>query len=247
MNARCLAALPLMVSLLAGCGDDSSSSSPGTDAGSGGTGGQDGSDGCPTVCDDGNDCNGLETCVEGACQGADDLADGSRCSGPSSDQAYVCSAGQCQESQCGDGFVDPFNAEVCDDGNTTPDDGCEPDCLSTVGAVDPDNVITLKEREGVAVTDVPVQLGRPFARGEIATHPQALVNGTPVLTQADVKSRWEDGSVKHAILAFVVSEIPANGSMEVTFQAQAEGKGPPNPKLVQQPDVVMGGMECECV
>jgi len=24
-------------------------------------------------------------------------------------------------------------------------------------------------------------------------------------------------------------------------------KGPPNPKLVQQPDVVMGGMECECV
>ena len=27
----------------------------------------------------------------------------------------------------------------------------------------------------------------------------------------------------------------------------ASGKGPPNPKLVQQPDVVMGGMECECV
>jgi cysteine-rich repeat protein len=38
--------------------------------------------------------------------------------------AGVCSAGVCQAARCGDGKVEA--GEVCDDGNTTPVDGCEP-------------------------------------------------------------------------------------------------------------------------
>jgi cysteine-rich repeat protein len=31
---------------------------------------------------------------------------------------------------CGDGLVDP--EETCDDGNSAPSDGCEPDCTETI-------------------------------------------------------------------------------------------------------------------
>jgi len=34
-------------------------------------------------------------------------------------------------SRCGDGIVDPGAGEQCDDGNTVPGDGCEPDCRVT--------------------------------------------------------------------------------------------------------------------
>jgi len=38
----------------------------------------------------------------------------------------TCQAGQCQAAECGDGKVE--GSEECDDGNTIPADGCEPDC-----------------------------------------------------------------------------------------------------------------------
>jgi len=36
----------------------------------------------------------------------------------------------------------------------------------------------------------PLRFARAFVQGEIAAFPGACVNGTPVLTQADVKQRW---------------------------------------------------------
>src|SRR5262245_32286854 len=66
------------------------------------------------------------------------------------------------------------------------------------------NSITIVERSGVTTASYPVQIGRPFVQGEIPHFPQAVVGGQPLLTQADVKSRWPDGSVKHAILSFVL-------------------------------------------
>jgi len=82
------------------------------------------------------------------------------------------------------------------------------------------NSMTIVERAGVTTTNYPVQIGRPFVAGEIANSPQAIVNGTPVTTQADVKQRWTDGTVKHAILSFVIPSLPSNGSVTVTFRNQ---------------------------
>ena len=62
--------------------------------------------------------------------------------------------------------------------------------------------IRTTERAGVSSTNYPVQIGRPFLQGEISNYPQAVVNGAAVLTQADVKQRYSDGSVKHAISLF---------------------------------------------
>jgi len=38
----------------------------------------------------------------------------------------VCVADACVEKGCGDGYVDEFDGEECDDGNGDPQDGCEP-------------------------------------------------------------------------------------------------------------------------
>jgi hypothetical protein len=85
------------------------------------------------------------------------------------------------------------------------------------------NSLSIKEVAGVTTANYPIQIGRPFVAGEIANYPQALVNGTAVPTQADIKQRWSDGSVKHAILAFLIPNLSSGSTVTVTFQNQSSG------------------------
>jgi hypothetical protein len=82
------------------------------------------------------------------------------------------------------------------------------------------NAITLRDASGDGVRDYPVRIGRPFLHGEIPGAPQAVVDGTPLPTQADIKTRWPDGSVKHAVLSFIVPRIASRGRVEVAFKNQ---------------------------
>src|SRR5215472_862881 len=75
------------------------------------------------------------------------------------------------------------------------------------------NLITITNRSGVVQTNYPLQFGRPFLPGAITGQPQVLINGKPVSTQADVKNRWPDGSVKFAVIAVAIPTIPASGSL----------------------------------
>ena len=80
---------------------------------------------CP---DDGNACNGEEYCNldENECDQRNRLDDGTQCG---EEPRKICIAGSCQESICGDGFVDAAAEEECDDGRDgDPDDGCRDDC-----------------------------------------------------------------------------------------------------------------------
>ncbi len=70
-----------------------------------------------------------------------------------------------------------------------------------------------------------------------------LIDGTPVATQADVKQRWPDGSVKHAILSVLVPTIPANGSVTLTFQNQADGNNTP----LSQSDMLASNFDFDAV
>ena len=66
----------------------------------------------------------------------------------------------------------------------------------------------------------PIQFGRVFLKGEIAGYPQVLVNGSAVTTQANVMNRWSDGSVKHAVISFLLPTLSANQTATFTFQNQ---------------------------
>ena len=88
------------------------------------------------------------------------------------------------------------------------------------GPADPvRNVLTLRSVSGGA-RDYPVRIGRPFAQGEITGVPCAVLNGARLPTQADVKTRWPDGSVQHAVLSFIVPRVPGMGGIEIGFVNQ---------------------------
>ena len=84
------------------------------------------------------------------------------------------------------------------------------------------NGIVLTDTSGSPQTNSPETVTRFFKPGEIPHYAQAIINGAGVLTQCDVKNRWPDGSVKFAIVSFVVSRIDSNGTL-VTFQDQTTG------------------------
>jgi cysteine-rich repeat protein len=78
-------------------------------------------------CDDGNFCNGAETCTPMGCApGTNITAD--ICMNAMGGMGR-CEAGFCVPDACGNGKFD--SGEQCDDGNTIPGDGCEPDCTFT--------------------------------------------------------------------------------------------------------------------
>ena len=65
-----------------------------------------------------------------------------------------------------------------------------------------DNSITISDLSGSTQSSRPVSVSRVFRQGDIPQFAQAVVGGTPVLTQVDVKNRWPDGSLKFAVDQF---------------------------------------------
>jgi hypothetical protein len=83
------------------------------------------------------------------------------------------------------------------------------------------NSLTVTEKAGVTTVNYPVQFGRPFVQGEISACPRAIIAGTPASAwQADVKNRWPDGSVKYAILSFLIPSLAAGSTVTITFDSQ---------------------------
>lgn len=77
------------------------------------------------------------------------------------------------------------------------------------------NFVTLSTA-GRPTLGSPVVISRVFARGEIKDYALASVNGVSLFSQCDVKTRWDDGTVQHAIVSFRADEN-LNGRVKVDF------------------------------
>ncbi len=97
----------------------------------------------------------------------------------------------------------------------------------------PADVMTYQNVSGKAQTNVPMQFGRVFIQGEILNYPQVIVNSVALPTQANVESRWPDGSVKHAIISFVMVSVAAGNTSSFTFQNQLNCNCGPGARLGQ--------------
>jgi hypothetical protein len=90
------------------------------------------------------------------------------------------------------------------------------------------NTMSLSLPTGTA-TNYPYQFGRVFKQGVIANYPQVLIDGVAQTTQADVKNRWPDGSVKFAVLSLVVPSLSTTPKT-FTFQNQVTVNSTPETK-----------------
>jgi len=73
------------------------------------------------------------------------------------------------------------------------------------------------------LVSAPLSVSQAFAQGDIPQFPQALINGSTVLTQSDVKQRWSDGSVRYAIVSFLVPSLAASATQKIYFVNQPSG------------------------
>lgn len=84
-----------------------------------------------------------------------------------------------------------------------------------------DNSVTLTERTASTQTDRPFTISRVFAQGDIANYPHPYIAGTAATTwQTDVKTRWPDSSVQHALISFKTT-LTASSSVVVDFRSNA--------------------------
>lgn len=80
------------------------------------------------------------------------------------------------------------------------------------------NCVTLHEAARLASSQRPVMIHRWFAEGEIAGYPRPFIGGVaPSAWQADVKARWDDGTVRLAYISWR-QDLSANGSVTACFE-----------------------------
>lgn len=84
--------------------------------------------------------------------------------------------------------------------------------------------VSIKNPGSKDVRDWPLQMGRAFAQGDIPNYPrlvecatQACANWEVVATQADVKVRHSDSSVKHAVISALIPVIPTGETRYFKF------------------------------
>ncbi|MFO7898462.1 MAG: hypothetical protein R6V58_05320 [Planctomycetota bacterium] len=82
---------------------------------------------------------------------------------------------------------------------------------------EPITSVTIENRSAAERPAGPVTFGMVFAKGDVPrrTIPQARGHDTPV----DIKRRWPDGSVKHAILTVALPELPAKNKTRLGLVA----------------------------
>ena len=94
---------------------------------------------------------------------------------------------------------------------------------TTASAAQPTvNTVSIIDQSGSKQQNLPVSIPRFFRKGEIAQHAQPTINGNPASTwQCDVKNRWDDGSLKFAIVSLVIPQLPAKRRVTVGFTNDA--------------------------
>jgi Protein of unknown function (DUF3383) len=95
--------------------------------------------------------------------------------------------------------------------------------------------VSLDPSQTAAVTNYPLQFGRPFLDGAVPSGQQAQVIYTPaggsamaLPTQMDVKNRYPDGSVEYAVMAVVLPTVPAGPAPSaIAFQTTTADSNTP--------------------
>ncbi|MFT3804567.1 MAG: hypothetical protein QM766_25550 [Burkholderiaceae bacterium] len=102
-----------------------------------------------------------------------------------------------------------------------------------------ENSLLLTNPTNATINDYPLEIGRVFKKGEIASCPYVYVNNVRVPAQIDVKNRWNDGSLRFAVVSTVLSSIRAAERLTMDFRPGAictSASGPSTNELLTKFD-----------
>jgi len=95
----------------------------------------------------------------------------------------------------------------------------DPNILSADLDIEPvNNEIVITEKYNLNLTNYPIQIGRAFKIGEILNYPTAYTVDGDLNTQSDIKQRHKDGSVKFAVISFILPNLGAKKSIRIAFK-----------------------------
>ncbi|MFH0900075.1 MAG: discoidin domain-containing protein [Pseudomonadota bacterium] len=77
--------------------------------------------------------------------------------------------------------------------------------------------VVIEELDGVTTSGYPLMLSHVFKRGDVHDSVTVRVGGRYLPTQTDVKVRWDDGSVRHALISCLLPEVPAGGRVALAL------------------------------
>ncbi len=100
-----------------------------------------------------------------------------------------------------------------EEGNTSPISNvatCTTPALADMPVV---TTVTIVEKAGVTTNNYPVTLSMVFTAGDVADNVTIRAGGLVLPTQTDVKVRWGDGSVRHALVSFVIPQLQTGQSL----------------------------------
>ena len=125
-----------------------------------------------------------------------------------------------------------YQSDVCTGDNTTctfviDQDSNVTATFENTQSLTSNNAILIKEPLGESRTNHPVQIGRLFVKGEITSIPKLTYKNQVLDTQVDVKQRYSDGSLKHAILSFILPSIAAYEEAIISFEDEGESDNTP--------------------
>lgn len=69
--------------------------------------------------------------------------------------------------------------------------------------------LIIREKAGVTTTNYPLTFAHVFKRGDVKDTMSVMSNGSTLPTQIDVKRRYDDGSIRHALISVVLPQITA--------------------------------------
>jgi len=75
--------------------------------------------------------------------------------------------------------------------------------------------IVVRNLAAAAAKNVPLTFGHVFRKGDIRDGIAARIDGRLARVQADVKRRYDDGSVRFAIVSLVVDDVPEHGQARI--------------------------------
>lgn len=111
-------------------------------------------------------------------------------------------------------------------------------------SAEPEAKVTAVNLSNKSLGEIPITFGQPFRAGDIPTGNTiiAYMDGTALPTQADVKARNPDGSVRHAILTVELPSLGGGASVPLSLRPMPRASAPRGDGLSLN-DVLQSGFD----